>query len=153
MINSKKLLVISLLAIPAISYASLGDDVSSITTDNNALASSISLVTTRSNVSSNASYQTSTIKTPDNFTIKEFSANGKVFAVSWQGKSYPNFKQIFGSYFPQLKTASASNSGLTRSKLTGNDFISYSSGVPGLLSGIAYVPSLVPNSLNINTLK
>jgi hypothetical protein len=145
-------LIIFFSLVPKLSYATLGEDVSSIHNDNKVLASTVSQVVTRTSPQTN-NYQTSIISTPDNLTIKEYSANGKVFAISWVGSKYPNFKQLLGNYFSQLKTAKKFSGGFSSSQLNGNDFVFRMSGLPGILSGFAYVNSLVPDDVNINEVK
>jgi hypothetical protein len=42
--------------------------------------------------------------------LHEFSKNetGKVFAVAWQGSTHPDFKTVFGDYYPEFEAAYAS---------------------------------------------
>ena len=150
---NRLLLVCVCTTLPALSYAALGGDSASIAVDNKALASSVSNVVTTT--ASNSNYQMATIKTTDGHTINEYSVpnGGRVFCVTWHGRSYPDFKQILGSDAPQLKTATKSSQGLTSSNLNGNDFTFKMSGLPGNFSGVAYKPSLVPANVNVDSLK
>lgn len=137
--------------LPNLSVATLGEGAASITNDNNALAARVSQVVPQS--LSNNKYQTSIIKTSNNITLKEFLANGKVFAITWNGPVYPDLKQLLGTYFPQMKTATKAMNDLTSLRLNGQDFVFLQSGLPGMLSGLAYVPSLVPAGVNVFELK
>lgn len=154
--NHKKYLATIAILLPIYSYATLGENEASIAADSQALSAQSSLISTNNaaqSVLQNVSYKVTTIQTKNNISIKEFVNNGQVFAIKWQGAAYPNFKQIFGKYAPQLKTATQKSDGLSSALLTGQDFIYYTSGIPGHISGTAYVPSLVPVGLDINLLK
>ena len=149
---NRLLLICACTAVPALSYATLGGDMTTIDADNKALASSVSTVVTTTN--SDSSYKVSTIKTPDDITINEYSSlGGQVFCVTWHGSKYPNFIQIYGNDATQLKSAKSSGQSVTSNNLLGNDFVSKISGLPHRLSGMAYKPSLVPNNVNVNRLK
>lgn len=135
------------LILPSICYATLGESVTSIQQDNQSLAAQISHVTTQ--VTPN--FTTSVITTKKGI-IKEYSAQNKVFAVTWTGKAYPNFRQIFGASFNQLSKAKQIPNQMGYFKLVGDDFIMQMNGANNLLSGIAYIPSLIPTNLTISDL-
>lgn len=151
---SKSLIIICTCSVPlpSISYATLGESVASIQQDNIVLAPMVSQVTTQ-NTSSNPNFNTSVIKTKTG-TIKEFSAQNKVFAVTWTGRAYPNFQQIFGSYFNQLDhNAKQTNNDMNNFNLVGNDFMMKMTGSVNFISGIAYIPSLLPLNITTSDLK
>lgn len=151
---SKSLIITCICGVffPSISYATLGEAVISIQQDNRVLAPLVSQVTTQNN-SNNPNFITSIIKTKTG-TIKEFSAHNKVFAVTWTGRSYPNFQQIFGSYFNQLDGKfKQTNNDMNNFNLVGNDFVMQMSGSANFISGIAYIPSLLPLNTNTSDLK
>ncbi len=152
MCRANRLLLACMCVIPVLSYAELGGDAGSIINDNKVLSSAVSQVKTT--ISNDASYQISTITT-DKCIINEYLANDMVFAVSWhQCSRYPDFNRLLGNYAPQLKTAAKdSNPNTTSSQLSGNDFKFQMRGLPGMLSGSAYIPSKVPASVNIRDLK
>lgn len=79
-------------------------------------------------------------------------AQDKVFAVSWTGTAYPNFQQIFGTYFPQLKNIKQAPNDMAHLNLIGNDFVMQMSGSSHQLSGVAYIPSLIPANVTITEL-
>lgn len=151
--KSNKLIYLLVTLLPFYSYATLGGDSSTIAADNRALASIVSNVVTTSSI--NNGYTVSSIKTTDNHTITEYtSSNGKVFCVTWKGRSYPKFSQILGSDSSQLKSANKTSKTMTSSNnITGKDFVFTQSGIPGMLSGRACKPSLVPANINVNNLK
>lgn len=143
----KKLLLVLLGAIPLAAYATLGENDSSIVQDNQVLASTSSLVVTKqlnTQKSANEKYTVSLIKASDDITIKEFSANGKVFAVVWNGVHNPDLQQLFGAYFTSFKTSKPSYNSLTYREINDADLVVKTYGVVGDFHGFAYIPSLLP---------
>ncbi len=161
--ENKKLpiLWVALMAvIPVSSYATLGESSSSIVTDNKVLGSTRASILKTQTVNSNTSidgttteYQVSTIQTADNITIKEYVANGVVFAVSWSGVHNPDLQQILGKYFPTFKTAKTTNYGLRVSKISYGNLVVHINGVIGNFHGVAYDSSLLPFKFNLQDLK
>ncbi len=145
-----RLIIINLLIIPTICFATLGENQNSIEKDHQKLSSVYSITKTSQN---NFDYQIFSFQTDNNLRIREFSLNNKVFAITWSGSMYPDFQQLLGQYFSQMKTAKNIGIGLTSRRYVGNDFIFHLNGVPGLLSGIAYIPSIAPKNINIYSLK
>lgn len=140
-------LVLLFTALPITSYATLGGDVNSVKLDNQLL--------TKTNImNSNVLQGDSRVTVYDinnkKTQIKEYVSNNKVFAVSWSGASYPNFKQIMNDYRLQFKTGTVVPNGIHAVSVYGNDFIFQQSGYAGDISGIAYIPSFIPLGLNIN---
>ena len=75
-------------------FASLGEDVSSIRSDQTQLKASIRILPRRL-------YSVHEMKTPTGTMIRQFvSPAGTVFAVTWRGFS-PDLRQLLGSYFDQ----------------------------------------------------
>jgi hypothetical protein len=134
------LLMLVMGSIPA--WAALGDDVSSVISDQNAMHGQI-----RKEV--RAGYNLHQITTSDGSVVNEFvSPAGKVFGVSWQGHSMPDLQQLMGSYAPQLqqgpRTRVIPRRGVT---IQADDFVFSSFGRMRSFRGHAYVPSLVPGNV------
>jgi hypothetical protein len=80
-------------------FAALGGDASSVQADAAHLQGSLQITT-------NAAYDLHEIQAPTGTRIREYvSPSGKVFAITWQGPSIPDLKQLLGSYFPQFQQA------------------------------------------------
>ena len=148
--NVKLILILS--SLPVICFASLGDNLDSIANDKKNLGLSDVSQISAFVQTGDAKSQVSQFMTEKNISIKEFSNNGVVYAVSWSGHINPNLRQLLGKYFPQLKTAVRVSMGNTHSVLSGDDFSYQSSGYPGNYSGIAYIPSLIPAGVSLNDL-
>jgi hypothetical protein len=85
-------------SVPA--YASLGADRSSVEADRSALHGQISSATTASG------FEIQEITTPAGVHVREYlSAQGKVFALSWQGPVRPDLRQMLGSYYARYAQA------------------------------------------------
>jgi len=75
-----------------------------------------------------------------------------VFAITWQGPAVPDLRSLLGAYFAQL--ASRVSSGSHHSmRFVGDDFVVRSMGHGRSHSGRAWVPSLVPSGLDIDSLE
>ncbi len=152
----KQVLLILMVAFaPLSAYATLGESTPSIESDNKALASSISTVTTKmisqevdTGKNKSLKYQVSIIKATGNITIKEYVSDGKVFAVSWAGMRNPDLKQLFGKYFPEFKTTKTAGLGLRNTQVSAKNLMVNIYGVTGDFHGVAYIPSLLPAGLN-----
>ena len=122
-------------------WAALGEDVSSVDSDAQALGGQHRLV-------AKVGYNLHQITMADGSVVNEFvSPQGKVFGVSWQGSSMPDFQQLLGSYATQLqqgqRTRVIPRRGIT---IQGNDFVFTNFGRMRSFRGRAYVPSLVPSN-------
>ena len=123
-------------------WAALGDNVSSVVSDQTVLHGTL-----RKEV--RAGYNLHQITTSDGSVVSEFvSPAGKVFGVSWQGHSMPNLQQLLGSYATQLqqgqRTQVIPRRGVT---IQGADFVFSSFGRLRSFRGRAYAPSLVPGNV------
>jgi hypothetical protein len=92
-------------------------------------------------------------------TVREYvTRGGQVFAVSWQGFAPPNFQQLLGEYFQRLQpaaAAAAASHGAAAHRHYGieqSDFVMHSFGRQGDFHGIAYIPSLVPQGVDVGQL-
>ncbi len=87
-------------------------------------------------------------------TVQEFStANGIVFAVTWQGPVLPDLQTLLGKHFlAYAKTASQARENHRFGGavlVTGPELVMHSGGRMRNFSGYAYVPALVPAGVNI----
>jgi hypothetical protein len=81
-------------------FAALGGDLRSVESDAAHLAARAQSTTT-------PSYTVQEIETPSGNTVREYVADGKVFAVAWKGAWPPDLRQLLGSYFPAYQQAAA----------------------------------------------
>src|ERR1017187_6573111 len=84
------------------------------------------------------------------------SPAGKVFAVTWQGPTPPDLRQLFGSYFEPFRSAAAAQSrpgGHRQLSIVQFDFVVQASGYVRAFQGKAYVPSLVPAGVSVAELE
>ena len=89
----------------------------------------------------------------DGTLVKEFAdASGKVFAVSWRGIKIPNFEVLFGSYFSEFKSARENVTpvrGHRAVSVKTDSLVFHQAGSSRNLSGMIFVPSLVPKNVNM----
>ena len=86
------------------SFGVLGEDVTSIQADR-------AHINAAARVTPGQKYTIHELRSATGTVVREFaSPSGKVFAVAWQGPTFPDMKQLLGSHFEQFqKAAQAQN--------------------------------------------
>jgi hypothetical protein len=88
---------------------------------------------------------------PSGVVIREYLASGgAVYAVTWSGPRVPNLQELLGPHFADLAKR-APQGGHNRMSLTGDDFEVRSAGHRHYFAGRAWIPSLVPTGVNLDT--
>jgi hypothetical protein len=134
------LLMLMMASAPA--WAALGDDVSSVNSDVQALGGKHLMV-------AKVGYNMHQITAPDGSVVNEFvSPAGLVFGISWQGQGVPNLQQLLGSYMTNLQQVQRTQVVRRRAvTIQGDNFVFTSFGRMRNFRGRAYVPGLVPANL------
>jgi Protein of unknown function (DUF2844) len=130
----------ALLGLQRPAQATLGGNLTTVTNDQTRLKASL-------RVSSADRYTVHEMKASTGTTVREYAtADGTVFAVTWQGPWRPDMRQLLGEYFGDYQQAA-------RTKHTGHNgplasrtdrVVIESSGHPRAFRGRAWVPDLVP---------
>ena len=99
--------VFSIAALAAVcsipSWSVLGEDVSSVPADQVHSNASV-------RVTPGQNFTVHELRSPSGVVVQEYaSAAGKIFAVSWQGPTLPDMKQLLGSYFEEFQKAAQEN--------------------------------------------
>jgi len=102
-------------------------------------------------------YSVHTLTLENGTVTHEFTtSDGLVFAVSWDGPSRPDLRQLFGVYFPRFQEDNQRQKGEGRSyegpKSSHIDFMARSFGKNGTFWGYAYLPSELPKDFDLNLL-
>jgi hypothetical protein len=88
--------------------------------------------------------------------ISEYAApDGKIFAVSWKGRSNPDLQPLLGSYFGDFQTALHKRSAVRRVRMPfqivkGSKVVVERWGQMHHLGGRGYVPELFPAGVTLN---
>ena len=141
--------------LPLSAWATLGESPSSIMNDQIALKATPTQDLQSSDLekaSANA-YQIQSLTTDTGIVVKQYTYNGKVFALVWNGKKVPDQNQLLGKYFPAFQTSTPSYKSLTVRKVHNADFISSTGGWMGHYAGEAFIPSLAPAGVTLDSLK
>lgn len=140
------LVVPALLSIPA--FCTLGEDVSSIASDQAHMKSSVRVLVT-------SSYSVHEMRTPAGTTVRQFvSPAGTVFAITWQGFS-PDLQQLLGSYFSEyLAAASSQHSRRGRGVfIDTGDLVVETGGHMRFVAGRAFLRSKLPQGVDPDALQ
>lgn len=146
---NSKYFALLLFGIPALSFAALGGDVSSVQSDRTQMRAKAS------GSSSMGSYTVHEMQTEAGTTVREYADNaGKVFAVTWQGPVKPDLGQLLGQYFSDFQQEAASGRiGRRQLKVNKPNVVILSEGRMRALAGKAYLPQAVPAGVNIEDLE
>jgi uncharacterized protein DUF2844 len=139
------LLALAFLAVsPA--FATLGEDVSSVASDQARMKASVRVVPRQF-------YSVHEMQTPSGTTVRQFvSPAGTVFAISWQGFS-PDLHQLLGRYFDEYMTAAASTPSGRHGRglhIETGDLVFDSGGYMRFVTGRAYLRSKTPEAVSSN---
>ena len=105
----------------------------------------------------NAAYTVSTVTLSTGTVVQEFvNAQQVVFAVAWQGPVLPDLAVFFGDHYAAFQRAAEEKraAGQRGGPLLAqqSDLVMVSRGRMGRFQGHAYIPSLVPVTVNIREL-
>lgn len=139
--------VLLALAFPA--WASLGDNVTSVQSDNTHMKGSLRSIATQN-------YVTHEIQVPTGQVVREFvSPEGTVFGVAWDGPFQPDLQQLLGSYFEPVKQAVAAQQRHGRGPVSveTSGFVFRSGGHARSFHGSAYIPAMVPQGVDVSEIQ
>jgi hypothetical protein len=150
-------LAVLMIAFGSSAFAALGGDESSVQNDGVQMkaAKPPAVLQTTQN------YTVHEITTPYRTVVREYvSPAGKVFGVAWRGPFMPSLQQIFGSYYQEFAQAStaARDAQVMHSRgapvrIDQPDLVVRSGGHVRAYVGWAYVPSLVPQGVDPESIK
>jgi hypothetical protein len=146
-----RFLALFALGVPAMAFATLGGDISSVQGDRSQMRAKTTSVTG----SVDNSYTVHTMQTEAGTTVREYAdAAGKVFAVTWEGPVKPDLSQLLGQYFSDFREEAASGRvGRRRLKVDKPNVVILSEGRMRALAGKAYLPQAVPAGVKIEDLE
>jgi hypothetical protein len=139
--------VLLALAFPA--WASLGGNVTSVQNDQAHMKGTLRSTATQQ-------YVKHEIQIPSGQLVREFvSPDGTVFGVAWEGPSQPDLQQVLGSYFDPVKQAVAAQQrhGHGPISVETSGFVFQQGGHARSFHGRAYVPSMVPQGVDVTEIQ
>lgn len=110
----------------------------------------------KESTAASSGYTVQEIKTGATNVREYITPSGIVFAVAWSGVSHPDLTPILGSYtsgYRQALGQAKKQRGQRRYKVSSDKVVVEKWGHMRNLQGKAYVPSLVPNGVNIYEIK
>jgi hypothetical protein len=88
---------------------------------------------------------------PSGIVVHEYvSPGGAVYAIVWRGPRIPDLRELLGPYFAQLASRDLQG-GHHHMNVKGSDFMVRSMGHRNTFAGRAWVPSLVPTGVDVET--
>jgi len=131
---------------PGIAGAALGEPETSDRSDLEQLHGS-------AKIAERANFRMHEMQLPSGTLVREFAADGRVFAVTWTGPTIPNLRQILGRYFDNYVAAAGANRlGHHHLQIHQDDFVVQSGGHMRAFSGLAYLPPALPGGLKLEDL-
>ncbi len=147
------LIAIFMMMLPSVTWAALGDNASSVLSDQARMKGTLRSV-------DNSAYVLHEITMPSGAKVREFaSPAGVIFGVAWEGQLPPNLQQLLGPYYAQAQQASAKESAEKRRARGAPVVIN----TPGLVftqsghlrsfHGQAYIPQLMPEGVQASDIR
>ena len=148
-ITSLRAAILAALALPLACHAALGDKDASVQSDQKKMRAA------SREVQDHALYKVHEMQGEAGTVVREYeSADGTIFAVSWEGPVKPDLKQLFGKYFDQYRNASRTEgAGHRHAVVKQPGLIVRSSGHIRAFSGLAYLPEQLPAGISIDELQ
>lgn len=139
-ISSWARLILTLLASPPAAIAALGADTGSVHADRAQMNATLQVIRA-------GEFTRFELQLPSATTVRQYvSSDGVVFAVSWEGPSLPDLRQLFGRYFQQyLEAIAGGGTGARLIRQPG--FVVYTGGRIRAFRGWALVPQLQPRGV------
>lgn len=145
------LLSFTLLLLPIIARATLGESDSTIELDSKALQSTSKIK------KSNSSFTVYEMDSAGTLIREYVSSNGVVFAICWNGITHPDLNKLLGSYYSEyknkVKQSSKRNGKKHRAVVKTANIVLETWGHMRNLSGRSYVPSLLPIGVNVDDIQ
>jgi hypothetical protein len=139
--------------LPARAFAELGGDLKSVERDRAKMKAAIT-------VRQMARYTVHEITSDSGSTVREFATpEGKIFAVAWQGPFHPDYQQLLGAYFDELRQATQQQATQQRRArrapvmIETPGFVFQSLGHFRALAGRAYDPQMLPAGVGVEEIR
>jgi hypothetical protein len=134
-------------ALPLAAHATLGQNVSTIDTDQSRLHALARAATTQH------AYSVHQLTLPSGTQVREYVApTGIVFGVAWDGPTLPDLKAMLGASFDTYVAANATRRGAPLAVSNG-DLVVFSSGHLRAFAGYAYLPRAVPAGVDVSVIQ
>jgi hypothetical protein len=136
------------LGMTAAAFASLGDNVTTVQSDQMHMKASL-------RTTEGAGYVIHELQSQSGVRVREYvSPAGRVFAVSWQGPFMPDLRQVLGSYFEQYSQAAKSRQARGGPLIIREPgLVVESGGHMRSFFGRAYVPQMVPENVRAEAIR
>jgi hypothetical protein len=139
--------VVFLTMLSASCFAVLGGDSTSIQTDQAHMRA-------QRQVTQSAGYVVHELQAESGTVVREFvSAEGKVFAVAWEGPLRPDMQQLLGSYYGEFTRSAPARRVHGPLTIQTSNMVLQSGGHQRALTGRAYIPAMVPAGVRIEEIK
>jgi len=127
-------------------HATLGGNVASVADNHQRLGGA-------SHVQKLAVGERHELRLPSGIVVHQYvSPAGAVYAITWSGPRAPDLRELLGPYFAQISQRdSFLRNGHHQMTVTGTNLVIRAGGHRGSFSGRAWVPSLVPAGVNVET--
>jgi hypothetical protein len=146
---TRAILLCAILFAAVTTFATLGEDVSSVRSDQLQTNARLRIV-------NGPAYSVHELSSPSGTTIREFvSPSGTVFGVSWQGSFTPDLRQLLGTHFQEYLQASQSAPGRPARMVhvESGDLVVESAGHMRFSVGRAYLRNKMPEGVTSDALR
>jgi len=139
------------LSLPAVAFAALGGNESSVQDDQAQMRASL-------RITHAAAYAIHELQAPTGHVVREYVApSGMVFAIAWHGPSKPDLHQLLGVHFDEFmqvaEAAQAKRRGHGPLVVNLPGMVVVSGGHMRAFSGRAYLPQSLPEGVNADAIQ
>jgi len=137
-----------ILALPALAWAALGGNASSVQADQAQMGASVRITRT-------ATHAVHELQAPGGQVIREYvSPSGTVFGIAWQGASKPDLKQLLGDHFEEVQQAMQRRSARRGPVVINEPGVVFEmGGHMRAFAGRAYLPQLLPSGVQADAIR
>lgn len=150
--SAARVLLLCILVAPSTAFASLGGTVASVDADRVRAQGALMRI-----VQSDA-YALHEIRSASGTMVREYvNGSGTVFAVAWDGPWLPDLRQVLGDRFDQYQAAMTANQRARKGRgviaIDEPGLVVQMSGHPRAFTGRAYVPALLPQGIQLESIR
>lgn len=138
------------MVIPSTAFGVLGGSEASVQADQSRMQAQVQ-------TSRVGAYTVHELQGPSGTVIREYAANGTVFAVAWEGHWPPDMQQLLGSYFETYRQALQAQTEKSRGRgpvyIEVPGLVVNAGGHPRSFKGRAFVPEMVPQGMKAEAIR
>jgi hypothetical protein len=151
-VQKVQVVLATVMALSSVAHASIGGTVSSIESDRVGMQGALRQIVR------SGPYTTHEMQSASGIVVREYVSDaGTVFAIAWQGATFPDMRQLLGPYFDryhaEAERLARSRRGHGPLTVDLGDLVVQSAGHNRAFSGRIYLPQAAPRGVAIESIR